>query len=258
MASLLTDPLFETSRRGPPPNTNFYNFTVTKSDVIWRWWKISPRSVDRLSKPGELKAPHQDFLDDRTLQREVHMVFGQRILQYTKSLCQGHYGYLEHLSDTLLLRIVRHLEIEDIGQLGRTSRRFQKLCGSEELWVQAVQQRFNTVPAGVASLALDVGWRSIFFTSKLQLQKLLSRKRLKTKEQHAGHVSVTDTKGDESPCETSETHQTPGSEDDAYFGGIADLRLGTDPGTRIDTSSFCDIGPDPESVAASDSSVQTD
>lgn len=55
------------------------------------------------------------------------MVFGQGILEYTMSLCQGHYDYLERLSDTLLLRIVKHLEIEDIGQLGRTSRRFHKV-----------------------------------------------------------------------------------------------------------------------------------
>ncbi|XP_051808890.1 F-box only protein 36b [Acanthochromis polyacanthus] len=180
MASLLTDPLFEISGRGPAPNKNYYHLSLTKSDVIWRWWKISARTVDRYSKPGELRETHQDFLDDTGLHSEVRMVFGHRILQYAKSLCQGHFDYLERLSDPLLLRIINYLELEDMGQLGRTSRKFKQLCGSEEFWEQAVRRRCNTVSADVASLALEVGWRHIFFTSKLQLQKLISRRRLKT------------------------------------------------------------------------------
>uniref|UniRef100_A0A8C2XDV4 F-box protein 36b n=1 Tax=Cyclopterus lumpus TaxID=8103 RepID=A0A8C2XDV4_CYCLU len=170
MAALLTDPLFETSGRAPIANNNFYHFVVTKSHVVWRWWKISPRIVDRYAKPGELKESHQDFLDNQWVQSEVSMVFGHRILQYTKALCQGHYDYLEHLPDTLLLRIINSLELEDVGQLARTSRRFRKLCGSEEFWEQAVQRRCNTVSAEMASLAQVEGWRNIFFTSKLQLQ----------------------------------------------------------------------------------------
>ncbi len=55
------------------------------------------------------------------------MVFGHQILQYTKALCQGHYDYLEHLPDSLLLRIINDLELEDVGQLGRTSRRFRQV-----------------------------------------------------------------------------------------------------------------------------------
>lgn len=33
MASLLTDPLFEISGRGPSPDTTFYHFSVSKSEV---------------------------------------------------------------------------------------------------------------------------------------------------------------------------------------------------------------------------------
>uniref|UniRef100_A0A673AUP5 F-box protein 36b n=1 Tax=Sphaeramia orbicularis TaxID=375764 RepID=A0A673AUP5_9TELE len=162
MASLLTDPLYETSGVGPSPNKNFYYFAVRKSDVIWRWWKISPRTS------------HQDFLDDPWLNSEVRMVFGQKIWQYAKALCQGHYDYLERLSDSLLLQIINYLELEDVGQLGRTSRRFRQLCGSEGFWETAVRQRCNTVSAEVSSLALEVGWRHIFFTNKLQLQNDLN------------------------------------------------------------------------------------
>lgn len=58
---------------------------------------------------------------------DVSMVFGCQILQYTKALCQGCYDYLEHLSDSLLLRVINYLELEDVGQLARTSRRFRQV-----------------------------------------------------------------------------------------------------------------------------------
>ncbi|XP_070701853.1 F-box only protein 36b [Pempheris klunzingeri] len=253
MASLLTDPLFETSGRAPPPNKSFYHFSVTRSDVIWRWWKISLRTVDRYSKPGELRESHQDFLDDTLLQSEVSMVFGRHILQYTKALCEGQYDYLEHLSDSLLLRIINYLELEDVGQLGRTSRRFRQLCGSEEFWERAVRRHCNTVSDEVVSLALEVGWRGIFFTSKLQLQKLISRRRLKTEERQERQVSDPDTKAEESPDDSSETDQTSGSEKESHPGIIPDLSLGTVTGTGFDTSSCCDV--DPGAEAGSGSSV---
>ncbi|KAM9845419.1 F-box only protein 36b [Aulostomus maculatus] len=188
MASLLTDPLFEISGEGRPPNMNYYHFIVNKSEVIWRWWKISPRKVDLHSRPGEDRESHQDFLDDFRLQSEVKIVFGHGILTYVKALCHGQYDYLDRMPDPILLQIINNLELEDVGQLIRTSRRFRELCGSEEFWEQAVRRRFNTVSAEVASLALQVGWRRIFFTNKLQLQRMISHQKLKPEEQHGRRV----------------------------------------------------------------------
>ncbi|KAK2822156.1 hypothetical protein Q5P01_022221 [Channa striata] len=251
MASLLTEPLFEISGRGPPPNNNFYSFSVTTSDVIWRWWKISPRIVDRNSKPGELKESHEYFLDDPELQRDVSIVFGCQILEYTKALCEGHYDYLERLSESLLLRIINYLELEDVGQLARTSHRFRQLCGSEEFWEQAVRQRCNTVSAEVASLALEVGWRSIFFTSKLQLQKLISRRKQKTEEQQKEQVSYPETKAEESPDESLRLKQTASSEEESHPGV-----KNPDQSTATFTAHGLDFEPDPnlEPEAGSDSS----
>lgn len=61
------------------------------------------------------------------LSGEVSVVFGHRILLYTKALCHGHYDYLDHLSDSLLLRIINYLELEDVEQLGQTSHRFRQV-----------------------------------------------------------------------------------------------------------------------------------
>ncbi|XP_034039875.1 F-box only protein 36b [Thalassophryne amazonica] len=197
MASLLTEPLFEISGRAPCVR-DFYYFTVTKSEVIWRWWKISIRKVHRNMRPGEQRESHQEFLDDSQLQSEVNMVFGHRILEYTKGLCRGQFDYLSRLPDSILLHLLTYLQLEDVGQLGRTSRQFRQLCGSEEFWEQAVRRRFNTVSAEVSALALEVGWRSIFFTSKLQLQKQISRRRLSAKEQQEGDNIDPETSAEES------------------------------------------------------------
>ncbi|XP_037537223.1 F-box only protein 36b [Nematolebias whitei] len=243
MVSILPDLLFDISGRGPPPNTNFYHFSVTKSQVIWRWWKISPRAVDRHSKPGEERDSHPDFLDDTWMQSEVSMVFGPNILQFTKALCQGRYDYLERLSDSLLLRIISYLELEDVGQLGRTSHRFRKLCVSEEFWEQAVRRRLNIVSAEVTSLALEVGWRSVFFTNKLQLQKLLSRRRQRQED----HVS--DSEAEDSSIRSSEKSHPADSEEES----LSDPIHHPDPhaGAAVDSSSCCDADPDPEGGSAS-------
>lgn len=199
MASLLKDPLFKISGRGPPPNTTFFYFAVTKSEVIWRWWKISSRAVDRQSRPGEEKESHQKMLEDKSLQNEIAIVFGQEILEYAKTLCLGHYNYLELLSDSLLLHIINYLELEEVGQLACTSRKFRQLCQSEEFWEKAVRQRCQTVSDEVSSLAFEIGWRRLFFTNKLQLQMLINRRRMKLHEELEDQGCNQETRAGQSP-----------------------------------------------------------
>lgn len=62
---------------------------------------------------------------------EVSLVFGPKILEFTKALCRGHYDYLERLSDSLLLRIISYLELEDVGRLGQTSHRFRQVSSRD-------------------------------------------------------------------------------------------------------------------------------
>ncbi|KAM4605309.1 F-box only protein 36b [Polymixia lowei] len=260
MASLLTERLLEISGQGPSPNKDFYHLTVTKLYVIWRWWKISLRTDCRNAKPGEFRGSHQDFLNDSRLQSQVSMVFGHRILQYTRALCQGRYDYLERLPDPMLLRILGYLELEDVGQLGRTSRRFRKLCGSEEFWEQAVRRRCDTVSAEVSSLALEVGWRSIFFTSKLQLQKQISRWRHRAKQCLEGELCGFDTQAEavslrsptESPPESPETDfEDHGAEVEPRPG----ISSNPSPGTSNGPSCDIDSSPDCEPELGFDSSV---
>lgn len=107
-----------------------------------------------------------------------------------------------------------------------------QLCGSEEFWEQAVRRRVNLVSAEVASLALDVGWRRVFFTNKLQLQKLLSRRRLKAEEQQG----PSDSEAEEPSIRSSE--EEPASDP-------------THHPEPLTVDSCSDADPDPEGGSAS-------
>ncbi|KAI4897695.1 hypothetical protein NFI96_015720 [Prochilodus magdalenae] len=191
MATLLGESLFKISAQGPAPMKDFFYFEIRRSElsklldvlvfqVIWRWWKISLRTDSRNTKPGEVRESHSDYVEDKRLQSQVAMVFGPHVLQYSKDLCQGQYDYLQRLPEPLLLNIMVHLELEDIARFARTCRKFKELCSSEEFWEQTVRLHCDTVTAGMEDLAKEVGWRSVFFTNKLQLQKQISRRKLKS------------------------------------------------------------------------------
>ncbi|XP_036412428.1 F-box only protein 36b isoform X2 [Colossoma macropomum] len=186
MAALLGESLFEVSAQGPAPMKDYFNLQVTKTQVIWRWWKISLRTNSRNTKPGEVRESHSDYLEDSRLQSQVAMVFGPHVLQYSRDLCQGQYDYLHRLPDSLLLNIMVHLELEDVARFALTCRKFKELCSSEEFWEQTVRMHCDTVTAGMEDLAREVGWRTVFFTNKLQLQKQISRRKLKSETTSAG------------------------------------------------------------------------
>ncbi|KAL7841954.1 hypothetical protein SRHO_G00236430 [Serrasalmus rhombeus] len=185
MSALLGESLLEVSAQGPAPMKDYFSLQVTGTEVIWRWWKISLRTNSRNTKPGEVRESHSDYLEDGRLQSQVEMVFGPHVLQYSRDLCQGQCDYLQRLPDSLLLNIMVHLELEDVARFALTCRKFKELCSSEEFWEQTVRLHCDTVTAGMEDLAKEVGWRNVFFTSKLQLQKQISRRKLKSKTSKA-------------------------------------------------------------------------
>lgn len=128
-----------------------------------------------------------------------------------------------------------------------------QLCGSEEFWEQTVRRHCNTVSAEVASLALEVGWRSIFFTSKLQLQKLISRRRLKAEGQQEEEDSEPNSKAEESQDESSDSDQASRSDKESRPQLVSDPNLGTLSYARFNASCDADPGISPEPEAGSDS-----
>ncbi|XP_063771688.1 F-box only protein 36 isoform X2 [Pseudophryne corroboree] len=175
MAALLPVVLYEENGQAPAPSKDFYQLQVCRGEVIMRWWKISLRSEFRNTKPGELKESHLDFLDDASMQAQIGIIFGQKILQYVINLCQGQYDFLERLPEHLMLYILTFLGLEDIAQLSQVSHTFQKICNSEKLWEQIVVRSCDSVTPEMRSLAQNIGWKQFFFTNKLQLQLQLRR-----------------------------------------------------------------------------------
>ncbi|KAM6178436.1 F-box only protein 36 [Rhynchocyon petersi] len=183
MASWLPETLFEIVGQGQAPSKDYYQLLVTRSQIIFRSWKISLRSEYRTTKPGEIKESHEDFIDNSRLQVQVALVFGSRILDYVLNLCSGKLDFLERLSDDLLLNIISYLDLEDIARLSQTSRKFAKLCVSDKLWEQIVQSSCDTITPAMRALAEDIGWKEMFFTNKLQLQRQLRKKQQRQEDQ---------------------------------------------------------------------------
>ncbi|XP_057601284.1 F-box only protein 36 isoform X1 [Hippopotamus amphibius kiboko] len=188
MASWLPETLFEIVGQGPAPSKDYYQLLVTRSQVIFRWWKISLRSEHRTTKPGETKETHEDFLENSQLQVQIALIFGARILDYVFNLCQGKFDFLERLSDSLLLIIISYLDLEDIARLSQTSRRFAKLCTSDELWEPIVQSACDHITPDMRALAQDMGWRQMFFTNKLQLQRHLRKRKHRQGSQRSSQL----------------------------------------------------------------------
>ncbi|XP_051010180.1 F-box only protein 36 [Acomys russatus] len=188
MASWLPETLFEIVGQGPAPSKDYYQLLITQTQIIFRWWKISLRSEYRSAKPGETKETHEDFLENSHLQVQVALIFGAKILDYVFNLCEGKFDFLERLSDTLLLKIIYFLDLEDVARLSQTSSRFAKLCKSDSLWEQIVQSACDTITPDMRALAKDVGWRQVFFTNKIQLQRQIRRKRQRQAKQKEKHT----------------------------------------------------------------------
>uniref|UniRef100_A0AAY5EGE6 F-box domain-containing protein n=1 Tax=Electrophorus electricus TaxID=8005 RepID=A0AAY5EGE6_ELEEL len=104
-------------------NLSQYSFGIC-GQVIWRWWKISLRTVSGVGTWGAQTA-----------------------------LFQGCFNYLERLSDQLLLHILSYLTFWDIGRLSQTSHKFKKLCDSKDLREQAVQSCCDDITPDMEILA---------------------------------------------------------------------------------------------------------
>uniref|UniRef100_A0A3P9PYG8 F-box protein 36a n=1 Tax=Poecilia reticulata TaxID=8081 RepID=A0A3P9PYG8_POERE len=101
--------------------------------VILNMWTISLRRENKFRPPKMQKSTFPHFLLDKELQGKIR-VFGEKILDYSLSLCQGNYDYLDRLQDDLLLKIISFLQLKDRFVLAQLSKRFKMLCNSEKFW----------------------------------------------------------------------------------------------------------------------------
>uniref|UniRef100_A0A3B5A477 F-box protein 36 n=1 Tax=Stegastes partitus TaxID=144197 RepID=A0A3B5A477_9TELE len=180
MAFLLGEQIYQISGQGPPPLKDFFQLEITKNEVIWKSWKISLRPEWRGAPPRQLKMVHHDFLHEKMLQLDA--VFGQRILDYTISLCQGKFDYLERLPDGILLRILSYLQLKDTTLLAQST----KLCLLiDKFWEQTVRNRcagFSSDMEVCAAESTDRQWDHIYLLAATNGQKIQAYKRKKKKK----------------------------------------------------------------------------
>lgn len=169
--------LFNASRQAPSPSKDFANIQVTFTEVIWRYWRITPQCLKpnvRVS-PTVVTSSHEDFEYDNELHSDIKRVFGNNTLEYVKQLCAGNYDYFVRLSNPLQIYIMSFMELEDIAQISQTSKHFNELCRSEQLWEHIVDRHCDTVTEEMRQFAKKVGWKHVFFTNKLQLRAQMRR-----------------------------------------------------------------------------------
>ncbi|XP_037663326.1 F-box only protein 36-like isoform X1 [Choloepus didactylus] len=152
MTSLLPNVLFEICSQAPSPSKDFHHLAITKTEVIWKSWKISLRLEQETALPREVRKPHADFLLDKRQQRQMQKVFGKEVLGYSLNLCRGKFDLLVRLPDNIIIQIFSFLDLNDIGQLSKTCKKFQKMCSSEEFW-----EKFRTLQDKHAFDAKKIG-----------------------------------------------------------------------------------------------------
>uniref|UniRef100_A0A8D0DGB0 F-box domain-containing protein n=1 Tax=Salvator merianae TaxID=96440 RepID=A0A8D0DGB0_SALMN len=116
-----------------------------RRSVVWRSWGISFRHSQERIFPREVKKLHKDFLLDDQLHKQMKSIFGNKMLDYVLSLCQGHYDFLVRMPENLIIRILSFLNADDIAQLAKTCKKFRQLCITEDFWekVRKVQDKYT-------------------------------------------------------------------------------------------------------------------
>lgn len=104
-------------------------------------------------------------------------VFGESTLHHIERIISGSNDVLSCTPEPLMLRICAMLDLQSIAQLSQANRHLRKLCLSDKLWSNLYHQHQGNPSLDICSLANDIGWRKVFYSSKLQLQKEISRRR---------------------------------------------------------------------------------
>ncbi|KAL4647056.1 F-box only protein 36 isoform X1 [Arapaima gigas] len=216
MASLLGELLFQISEQGPAPSKDFYHLGVTKSEVIWRWWKISLRSEYRNTQPGEVKESHKEFMNNTSLQHKVRVVFGESILQYVIGLCEGRFDYLDRMPDPLILRIMAFLGLREVLLLRCMSSKYKKLCDCDKFWEQTARCHWGNLTPEMESLANILGWKKTFIAYKQHEEEAEQQEKLeKEEDEQQEKLEKEEDEQQEEPQEEDEKQPVKAEQDEA-------------------------------------------
>jgi len=167
--------LFEKSGQAPPPCKDFHQVIVTEKEVLFRSWRISLRKDQIKIPPSQRRISHEDFRDDTIMDSDITRIFGSDVLHYIQGVVFD--DWLIRMPVSVLTKIVRELDLTDVISVSHVCRFLRKVCSSNELWQDLYAKYSGKVTDDIKTLATELGWKRMFFTNKLQLQKEVSRMR---------------------------------------------------------------------------------
>ena len=129
------------------------------------------------------------------MQGDVERIFGEDVLRHIKRILTGSHDELSCLPKALMINICTFLDLQSISQLSRVNHHLSEVCNSDDLWEKLYAIHQGVPSEDIVALAKESGWKTVFFMSKLQLQKELSRRRRLLSPQHQ-------TNGRQSPSST--------------------------------------------------------
>ena len=171
--------LYDITGQAPSPSKDFCQILVTEKGIIWRRWKITLRNFSQgtAPSPNEVVMNYEDFLNDKSFQKELEFIFSPQCVKQIHKVISGCNDALSCLPEQLITQVIMYLDLQSIMFLSHTNQHFREICNSDDLWKKLYLLHQGQPSADIHSVANDIGWKKLFFMNKLQIQKEVSRLR---------------------------------------------------------------------------------
>ncbi len=200
--------VYEMQSQKPPPSKDYCHLLVTKKGIVVDVWKITLRNRAHgwYPKPEQTVMSHEDFQNDTALQQHLSFIFGPACVKHIINIITNDLDMFSCLPVSLAFHIVSRLDLQSITCLGQTNQHFRGLCNSDLLWKELHINHLGQPNCDIEDVAESKGWKRVFYMTKLELQKEISRRR-------RNHVPATAPSSKTSESEESSTFLTQEIED---------------------------------------------
>lgn len=175
--------LYEISGQAPSPSKDYCHLLVTEKGIVWIRWNITLRNRSQgwFPTPQELVMSYEDFEYDDSFKSDLERIFGSKCAKHVRRIVArgGCRDPFSCLPEDVAIRVITYLDLQSITRLSQTNQYFRELCDSDTLWEKLYIIHQGQPSVDIRAVAVDVGWKKLFFMNKLQVQKEISRLRRK-------------------------------------------------------------------------------
>ena len=173
--------LYAQSGQLPSPSKDFCQLVITERGVVWRRWTISPRTVTNRSyaPPSETVMSWEEFLFDKSLLCQLESIFGVGAVRCMKSVASGYNDRLSTLPDRVIVKIASMLDLQSVVNLSQVNQKLREVYQSNQLWEVLFLVHQGQPSVELQELAEELSWKKVFFMSRIDRVKELSRRRRK-------------------------------------------------------------------------------